>query len=432
MTRASPLFSERIEITGTLVVLTPLHIGSGDAELDEMLPREDGDASNLPPTSARVQIDARAMPWIPGSSLKGAMRALLERRPTDAAALFGAQPGDDDRTMGALTVFGAALTAAPKTSWLPLYGRKNAAKKRGVGLSARTAIDRGRGAADRNQLFHAEEVAPNATFSFRARFVEPATNATTAKTALADLLATLRSEQGLALGRGRGDGAGRVRLENTKIVRRRVDPAQGGLVTVRGDDLDLSRGQPIAAQGETHLVRLACDGPFFVKDWAYERKRDSKTDPQMRALRVERAAPALPATSLMGALRARAEWLVARDILSGDGVEALFGSQDKRGRLRVRTLFCEHPGVAGRPASVRIDRFSGAPMEGALFEIDCVFDPRFCAELLFDAPDDPLGAEEARQVLDALIVDLTRNGLKLGHAANRGFGWFNVSWEQRR
>jgi CRISPR/Cas system CSM-associated protein Csm3 (group 7 of RAMP superfamily) len=424
MSLASPLFCERIEIAGELEVLTPLHVGSGDHEPDEALGKG---GNELPPATARLQIDARGFPFIPGSSLKGALRALLAgRNAADVAALLGPEPGEGDRTMGSLLLFGAPLAFAPKSSLLPLYDKKQA-KRRGAAISARTAIDKGRGTADRNKLFHAEEVAPGARFRFRARFVEPR-EAAQARAQLADLLATLRSERGVALGRGRGDGAGRVRLKDVTITRRRVDPAKDGFAAA-GEDRDLLRGGTIPPAGEAHRLRLTCDGPFFVNDWSYERTPDKKDEPHLKFMKAAGGAPALPATSLMGALRSRAAWLAARDNLRAGDIETLFGSADRAGRLTVEAIDCTHRGVEARPTSVRIDRFSGAPMEGALFEAQCVFDPAFEAHLRF-APPEGHGAA-GRALLDKLIADVTDGGLRLGHAGNRGFGWFTVTWERR-
>src|SRR5436309_3349253 len=131
------LFSRRIEITGDLTVITALHVGSGDHEPDDAIPLSDVDkrsGTNVNPGRSRVQIDARGLPYIPGSSIKGALRAIAEGVTGSEGAiatLFGEPKDDSSGAMGALVVYGAMLRRVPADSPKPHYEKKNRNRKTG-------------------------------------------------------------------------------------------------------------------------------------------------------------------------------------------------------------------------------------------------------------------------------------------------------------
>ncbi|MGH6847853.1 MAG: RAMP superfamily CRISPR-associated protein [Methylocella sp.] len=180
------LFARRIEIGGTLEVISPLHVGSGVEVIDEAIELSEEERRRLGishPMNARVQRDAIGRPYIPGCSIKGALRAIAEdAAATDAAAtakveaLFGVIKNNGKGTMGALTIFGAIFGCAGRGDDLPFFDKKRNGESdnsAGLFISARTAIDHGRGTAKHSKLFHAEEVAAGTTFSLRARYLPP-------------------------------------------------------------------------------------------------------------------------------------------------------------------------------------------------------------------------------------------------------------------
>lgn len=78
--------------------------------------------------------------------------------------------------------------------------------------------------------------------------------------------------------------------------------------------------------------------------------------------------------------------------------------------------------------SVKLDRFSGAPIDNALFTTRAYIDPVFRVELRVR---NRTGALNGKAVLDAdltlwdrLVEHLVRRGIVLGHGGNKGFGWF--------
>jgi CRISPR/Cas system CSM-associated protein Csm3 (group 7 of RAMP superfamily) len=460
------LFAQRVNITGKLIVVSALHVGSGEDADEHCIPFSDADKNRLGrdcPKSAQVLRDAIRRPYIPGTSIKGALRALAEAasapgkdavEPLAVDSLFGEIKDDGGGAMGALTVFGATFARAGNGGDLPC----SAKKRNGLFLTARTAIEDGRGIAEKSKLFHAEEVVPGTEFLFSARYMPPC-DERREKAARALLLRLLRliETDGFALGRGTGDGQGRVHVKDIAGTNE-VLGKQGTFETASDFDVTalLPSEHPLTSPDRTILLALTCEGPFFVNDFSWDRqtektsqkksKGDEDSDlPHLRALRRSKSEPILPGANFMGALRARAAWLSALARKRGDesypdmgAVEWLFGTTDRRAALRLDSLDLINSGRPATLTSVRLDRFSGAPIDGALFGVECTAAPKFEAKLRFVEPksdgkraqaenkDEAYRSKRARELWAVLREDLKKNGIMLGHAANRGFGWFSV------
>lgn len=464
----SSMFARRVVIEGTLAVLSPLHVGSGDCDDDPAIDLSDEDrerlgfGANERPESARVVRDVNGRPYIPGTSLKGVLRAAAQAAGYEKPlieALFGdIKHTDTERgVMGALTIFGAELERPVSASGRPAFEKKNERIASSLALSARTAIEDGRGVVDEHKLFYAEEVVPGTTFRFRACYQPPSATglAEGREQAIGDLLcqllALMASDDGIALGRGTADGAGRVHVGDWKLTHEKVDETG---VFARDPDppyrIEIGADSAITRPGHWVELTLSGEGPFFVDDWWYARQQTKKKqgkpardrdkaeqEPQLAALREARPGnrPILPGTSLMGVLRARAEWLEklmdanGEWPISGDGptlAERLFGTTDRRARLVLDKLELADGAASMLATSVRLDRFSGAPIDGALFSVDCFVDPVFHATLRLVPESDPSVHRAVDSLFQSLLRDVETNGLMLGHAGNRGFGWFTV------
>jgi CRISPR/Cas system CSM-associated protein Csm3 (group 7 of RAMP superfamily) len=471
--RGSTLFE------ATLEVVTPLHIGAG---FDETEPRDGSETVEV----AQVVIGANGLPAITATGLKGAMRALL--KPEAACDLFGWIPGRGKGTaqMGVLVPY-AALMLRPAD-----LGRRSEPVRdadRGTFRSVRTAIDAAAGVPASNKLFSTEMVAPGARFALRLRlFGDPRHVPKERERWIAALLRRMRDE-GLRLGRGRGDGQGLVMLRSLDAVTTRW--VQGGeirtgaaLVEWRarldGDREQQAQGRAeiFRANGSTTAFKLKGDVAFLIGGGAEMPAQDaapahgSESDGQPQAtsrkniilpLRRTDGRPELPGSSLMGALRARAEWIASlrrRRGMPGNSMDVvhiaeLFGlrADQLRDDGLMRTLaerFDRQPieitGLAGllhvdrieasqaetvRLASVRLDRFTQEPMDRALFSTEGFVEPVFTVHLrLRPHPNSDCGAELRRWVRRLLrhiaLRGSVEQGLMLGHGRNRGFGWFTL------
>lgn len=448
-------FARRVEIVGELEVVTPLHIGSGEDVEDRaihLLP-EDRKKIGGNPESSRVLRDALGRPYIPGSSIKGALRSLAEdtlgKGDNALRVLFGEKKDEQTGSMGVLTIYAAIFKFAPKKTDLPGYEKKKGGKpSRGLFLGARTAIDDGTGTTEEHKLFHHEHVVPKTRFCFRATYFPPADQSDeAARELLARVLRTM--EDGILLGKNTADGNGLVRLDLRGIA--------GWTLNESGEferdkklkpSIDVKNAERLSAEGNEIVLTLACDGPFFVNDsdWqatATERSRERKKeeresgkkqkhdDPQLRALRRDGQTPMLLGETVTGVLRARAEWITKlRGESLADAANELFGSQDakdpKKARLVVERIALKEKARNMTMTSVRLDRFSGAPIDGALFGVDCFVDPAFELRMKLKTGV----SERAKKLAELLFKDIKGSGLRLGHGGNRGFGWFDVEMEK--
>ncbi len=449
----------RVEITVDIEVLSPLHVGSGlHREVNSV---RGADGANAPPRVAAIQRDAAGKPWLPGSTIKGLLRRLAVGVLGEAEqeALLGSPAGRDGPNItgrrGALIFLGAALRSPGKAERLPYADRsvkhEPGALGRGVFVAAGTRIDGTSGVAKGSSLRHDEALAPGGVFplafTIEARDVDAKKRCNVQLNALLKLLSALREVEGRAIGAGQADGDGRVRLrpETLKVMKSVLDNRGQLVSTQRAVKLPEAKPEPARAPW---LLKLHCKGPFAVLDpsWAQERPSGDKT-PALKAQRITEEMPVLPGSSVAGALRARATWIAALaarrvgtepqkdnpeavyraiDRLGLTSVQRLFGITGFRGLLEIEELTILKGAKPWQVFSVKLDRFSGGPMSGGLFETAAFIG--VSARLVLRLRDHGTGIPTPEDVIlaEALIKDICCNGLTLGHGGNKGFGWFTV------
>lgn len=491
------MYGERIEIEAEIVTLSPLHVGTAFADA-RPIGADDGKSE-----VACVQKDARNAPIIPGSSLKGTLHALAKLMEDDekiVEELFGAPLNDEKDAAtratersgrpGRLTVRAAEfLSPGQMKERREGEGDRLSYDGREFGwITARTAIDDGSGTADANKLFRAELVAPGATFVMKLVFAGTLDDLRgDLGDTLCGLLAIMAGTDGIALGRGRGDGWGRLRLrsdERGRVMLRRVERTsiEGASVTTSSSAPDgtsiaeflsdriLEKGTIAIPGGPRWVIGLTTDEPFLVK--VENPRRDKKVGEKgaangLIAMRDGRGLPELPGSSFMGALRARADWYTALGRAGSDGllpgrpieghegtvsdpIERLFGPSaenirkmrlDKRsltgwaGLLRVVSIVYGGPRTptSKEMSSVRIDRFSAEPFAGGLFTVDVFVEPKFKVVLELDGSRaiDPRDTAFVEDLLNWMSERKPGRGIVLGHGGNRGFGWFEVEVTER-
>lgn len=454
------MWSDRIEIEAEVQALSPLHVGTGEtASMSES--RRGPDGEEIRPEYALTMTDHKGWPCIPGSTLKGALKAAAEGRGNDLlgldAAIFGAvRMVDGKETFTARRVtFRTALMRPASATASATRGREAMASPhrslgpmsgRGMEIVARTAIDSGLGVAEKHKLFHQQVAAPGARFILRLR-LDLAEPVDLALGALAALLSPLLAEEGLPVGGGATAGRGRMRLDETsvKATRRRARRGDEDL----SDELQRRLAPPESAAWRIRL-RLTCDGPFAVLDPAASGERakhvagsEAAADPHLAPLAGSNGAPVLPGESLMGALRSEATWMARLENKAfpkedlrftplkpgetpGNWIETLFGRPGWRGLLHVARIDSVRRGERRSFPSVKLDRFSGAPIDGGLFFTEAFVGPVFEVVLELRPRGQTEVDEENAARLARLTERLEANGLELGHGASKGFGWFRV------
>lgn len=471
------MFAGRLTVEAELVLLSPLHLGTGEIEAYRSIEHEDPLKDEPQAASvATVMRDVHGMPVIPGASVKGVLRSLAAGA-DGAAVLFGPPAGDTgvDEPEAPRQLFRGRLTAYALryksdneplrlAAGLPFAGRhmpdRVRLEKRGLFIAARTAIDPGTGTAEERKLFYQEMVAPGARFVLQlALGLDASGDGGEAEACLLRVLKALSAEDGVAFGKGQSLGQGRMRLDcsTPRAWRRKVDDATRALRT--SEDTGFRAAVTAAAAigvAQRHELELRCDGPFLVDDASVEPERGSE-ESRLNA-QVMAGRPLLAGSTLTGALRARAGWLAKllwdgergadgrerilalRDMAaaaSGDErividpaeltpVERLFGVTGWRGLVQVAKIECT--GFAGfeEITSVKLDRFSMAPIDGALFTTWAAIDPVFRVVLEVERRGDYPRDNDDAVLVAALLEDLLLEGVMLGHGTNRGYGWFGV------
>jgi len=442
----------RYVINGELEALTALHVGTGEARVFTALQTDSTDR----PEVARLVRDHRSRPYLPGTTVKGLLRRVAEGLlARDAAdALLGTIKAAGGGTMGSLLVRGAAESRSGDARGMPYSERLAEELGPGIFIAARTSIDRHEGTAAHNRLFFQEMVAPGARY--RLSLLLEARARRTTRDSLDDAIAVLvelTGAAGWAIGKGQSEGQGRVRLDPKSVTIDEIVLDRNATLKSQSTQRWNANAAPrsaLTAVPEEELI-LGCPGPFFIVDSSHVPQRGPDGEPTGPQVLAQRSGggPLILGSSLLGVLRSRAAWLEAlRFHREGDdrnadtiddpdrafasaatltSIERLFGVTGFRGLIELRALEV----LAGKTASftsVKLDRFSGAPIDNGLFTTDAFVDTKLRVRLALTKRGD-WPSEDDKSLFGRLIGDICANGIVLGHRGNAGFGWFTVERE---
>ncbi|WP_413204158.1 RAMP superfamily CRISPR-associated protein [Rhodospirillum sp. A1_3_36] len=457
-----------VRFSFTLVVDTDLHIGDGRmCPLETLRPglsrRRTADdpaqAEDTGPLVKTIVRDHDKRPILPATSLKGVLKEALTGSLDKAEIdrLFGTITGGkhdkdgktdkrdktDSGQMGRFTFHAAVLdrSDSPSTfSGLPYFD-----DTAGTWVATHVAISRNDGTADPRKLFNMEMVPAGGRFLVDGIWFGDMEDA---KLSLPRLLAPLRRPDGVSIGSGGRIGRGRVSLGRAADVRlweTAFNPKTGLVDTTPGKSPVILTVPKTAMDGAVKILDFTCDGPFASVDPS-PRPGDNRGN-LIRSLGRDDARPVIHPDGVSGALRSRAAWLSALHDLGGDDrfrkpetwadpeeltpVERLFGVTGWRGLLR--QSFIKQPVAAEHThyTSVALDAFTGGVLDSTLFEHEVYVGVSFSLALSLDrrVDDDntPMVTQGDRNLLELLLDDVTGDVLPLGHATNRGFGWFSVT-----
>lgn len=158
---------QRLLIKGTIETVTPLHIGSGQSDLEKF------DKADM-----AIVKDNNGQPYIPGSSLKGKTRSEAERilkkevgfnvcSPPDVRKMCGSTKSSPAEFCLPCKIFGTAaagrgVSIASKVRFRDAYPTQNVVLLQRSG----TAIDRQTGTVSRGALYSIEAVPAGVVFNF--------------------------------------------------------------------------------------------------------------------------------------------------------------------------------------------------------------------------------------------------------------------------
>ena len=434
-----------VRFEAVLQLETDLHIGNGD----EVPRKEEGEPFSM----ATVVRDACGKPVIPGTALKGVLRAAIRVacNEEEAGCLFGSikESGNNTKSsgqIGAVTLYAARQCKPGSAPDLPTSGKQDTA------MATHVALGRKYGVAEPQKLFYREIVPAGA--QFRLEGVARGSPA-----ALGDIekacdnirkaLKPLRT--GVSLGRGTAKGNGRLKLvcKNVKIVTRSLDVSkQEAEIVNKKAQLRIPKTTAPQSVRRVHF-ELSCPGPFLSHDPS---RNVTNQDNVLFALRRNANQPILWPESLYGVLRERCAWLASTDSVGDGGCDdeqrfrplptdnpcqlartgRLFGVPGWRSLVRIGALdlsggcrrrTCDTDNEGGF-AGITIDRFSGAVLDSGPFFSDAWVGLTLTFTLVLEARG-KFPKQDDCTLFRRLVEYISIEGLLLGHGVSRGYGWFD-------
>jgi len=463
-------FLPRFRIRGSLITRSSLHIGSGDLSEREDIKGKDG----KPVEVADCFRDCRGLPILPGTSLKGVLRARLQAMPAvDAEALnrlLGKDSVYQDPGRGGEAVFSdASMNEDAKQTALAMPHWDD---EKQTWVEVINSIERERGVTADKHLAHKEVVAAGSRFDveINGRFTDP-------DESIPLLLAALEGfndNTPVTLGADTGSGKGRMSWRLTgieKLGKKELEQWLGkdsrGMAYnafAKISDEERERWQKLAktyrqpGDDRTTIGMTLCfSGPFLVAH-----PQDIENEPDVVPRVDHHCCPVLPARSLRGVLRCHGEKIL-RTMLDYDNEKWLDPDRQRlveqrvacRSELAARAckpikhgsetgkrlcLACQLFGAAGWRSPVEIDdfllegdpeiqvqefvaidRFTGGGKESAKYSARAVIDPEFSGKLHCvnprRMPDWGLG------LLALILRDLREGRIRFGWgAAAKGYG----------
>lgn len=470
-------FKTHWRIEGFLTTISGLHLGDGETTTN---PELDSGNGLIEVNSVAMDVDGK--PCIPGSSLKGSLRAWVEKHayneklPIDL--LFGKEPlqksgageiEDVDQGMGGKAEFFDARVEFPRgdlESCLPYWN-----SDRQTYVETSVAIDRVTQTALDKHLVHNEIVPPGVTFKVvvTGPLGDEEENVALLLAAMQGFNDPLES---VTIGANTASGYGCMRWELDSINTFGVSEAVAWLaqtdkpmmfdamrlVTPAERNRMVKLGQKMIKKSRSFEkycdICIKFDGPFLVNDPPTKTEREKKKTvkesvdepsqiPDHKPLRDVLGHPSLPSKSLRGALRAQAERIVRtlgehccnpinpcepiyhkQDLKNLCSVCRLFGAPGWKTPLQVTNFEF----VAGSAADlhqdfVAIDRFTGGAKDQAKFDANYIYAPSYAGTLNLDENRlEEKFAKEAKGLLALVLRDLQDGDICLGFGRAKGYG----------
>lgn len=450
------------EIEADLLALSPLRVADGHRKKWHRPERAEGEDEDS--RVATVQTDCDGRPCIPGSTLKGVLR----RHSAEAGIAFGPPSIRDERDAraGLVTCFTARMTHSGSVP----VARHGDRETDGITLEVGIARDPEAGAAAAGRLFHAETVVLGSRFRWRVRVHIPKEEERHLgdwpelfrNGAFPGLLSSLKAfshDDGISFGRSTRQGIGRLQLDlstmDVKVAARGAPAAEGARTALKRA---ISAAEAPSTPAQTFTLTLTCDGPFLIVDNLRPHETGDRDSAQIGGLEAfDGSGPRLTGATLLGALRSRFDWWARQErpfspseteggywaLAQDTPTERLFGHPGWKGRIAIESIKQIGNPTRKPITSVRLDRFSQAPIDNALFTTDAWIGAAFKVRMRIDTREvHPITDPDAMKIQKSdqgdfreflsEITDPDWGGLDLGHSINRGFGWFEVAlsgWE---
>lgn len=430
---------ERIVVTGELVLLTPAHLGNGEAE-----GRTDMTLLRDPLTETQALLT--------GASIAGALRnylrevshgyatALPERgQGSVVTALFGGEREDAEGNQSALIV-DDALSHAPEVT-----------VRDGVRIDPRTGtskVEQRDDGTKKGFKFDLELLEAGTVFPLRFELLIPQGKSAELKLALAQALHGFEVGE-IALGARKRRGFGKCLVRAWHVNVYNLTQAAGLLAWLKEDETAARSGSDIRAllgvteEGDDQRVFFEIKAAFELAGSLLIRSEidageNADTGHLHTRLDDGTRVPVVPGTSLAGVLRHRALRItntLAADGLGAGVVDAMFGSSEKP--LTASRVSVSETVIRGTRElvqnRVKIDRFTGGAYPTGLFGEQALWggpQSRVSLELRLRNPH-----EHEVGLLLLLLKDLWTGDLPIGGERSIGRGRLrgveaDIVWQQ--
>ncbi|MDD5028533.1 MAG: TIGR03986 family CRISPR-associated RAMP protein [Rhodoferax sp.] len=432
-------------VQGTFTLQTPLSMGTGQDE-----PLHDADQDNWVGCVAR---DHRDEPYLSGSGIKGALRALARRTDLPAEVtdrLFGSVQGEQT-SPAQLEICNAYLRQGTTASSLPGFDAQPHSA-----LLMHSVRNRDYGTVEDGLLFTEQAVPAGYQFAFECS----AQNLQ--ESDIAHLLGLLQlagaTQSSFQLGGRQASDNGRITWQLGQVNRLNDLRALWQAVQSRPQaaiDLWASAAKPhvhakVLTQNSGELLLLPdlvlkFHTPFLV--YQANKAKQNVGDPDGVPRRNSAGQPVLPASSLHGALRSQAERILrtlGEETPAGYKVPAVFGL-DKVARLDLASLLFGASGwravvqcsdfLAPKDAPllkhdmVAIDRITGGGKDSAKFCIQALDCPTLRGSIRIDLGrlrklelHNPQLVVQVLGLLTHVLRDLDEGDIALGYGRAKGYG----------
>lgn len=343
----------KIVLQGLLEAVTPIHIGSGLAEKSEM----------------DIIRDSNGEPYIPATSFLGVLRhAFSEPETNDEKISFNSFWGytkDQDGLQSAISCKDLALLVKPNNQ---------------IVLRDGVCIDNATGIAKKSGKFDFELLEKGAVFQLDIEVTVRKQDQETGR--YVRTLYELLNQGKVSIGAKTNNGLGKVRLQEDALKIFIFDfSTKEHVFNWLKQDFTSQPSCSVATLGKPFIINqnqcritasMHLKNSLIVRSYTHEPEMPDSSQLQSGTSWV------LPGSSIKGAIRARAERIV-NTLKSPNGQEIirdLFGYVDednthskKKGRLKVADIYFPREDFPAELQSrIRIDRFTGGVMDGALFD----------------------------------------------------------------
>jgi len=341
-----PLLKGKIILKGTVELLSPAIIGSGRDENSDV----------------DVLRDSEGKVYIPATSFTGVLRHAikLDNSYKDKLELFWGSPMEKEKQLrqSSIKIDDLLPDSEPK-----------------VVIRDGVKIDNKKGIAEEGAKFDYEVIEPGAKFNLNIEVTLDGNDDDFKKRMLATIIKYLEDGQ-INIGAKTNSGFGRIKLTNCKIYT---------FDFTRKEDVLRWLKQNFSAQSEFNAdpfelkpKTFTISADFVIKNSLIVRSYNfDPNEPDIEHIKSN-GKPVLPGTSIKGAIRARAERIVKTLGKSESIIKDLFGDVDEKSKeAKKGKITVEETIIDGYPEEVqtriKIDRFTGGAIEGALLETKPLF-----------------------------------------------------------